>query len=61
MISSETKDDLTGVTLCFLIFIPQLFGQVVRRPSQFCRCAWQDKKQKDINKSILGHYITSQL
>ena len=60
MISSETKDDLTGITLCFSIFIPQLFGQAIGRPSQFCRCACQDKK-KDINKSILGHYITSQL
>ena len=50
MISSETKDDLSGVTLSFSILIPQLFGQAVRRPSQFCRCACQDKKQKDINK-----------
>ena len=35
------------ITFSIVILIPQSFGQAVRRPSQFSRCACQDKKQKD--------------
>ena len=37
-----------GITLSFAVFIPQLFGQAVRRPSQFSKCACQEQEQKEI-------------
>ena len=49
---------VTSLTFSFNILIPQLFGHPVKRPSQFSRCACQEKKSKsEVNSGELREFL----
>ena len=48
---------VTSLTFSFNILIPQLVGHAVKRPSQFSRCACQEKKSEyEVNSGELREF-----